>query len=140
MSEEHADIDPAVIAVGDAFAAVVEHPCEEHRNALDIRLAGLREVLGAHLRHEETVVLPLVQRVMTPDEFQAVETAIGKSYPVREVPFIVGWAMDGLPADARQAMFTMAGAPYRVLHALVRRRFERAEARAFRYGDGGARL
>jgi hemerythrin-like domain-containing protein len=137
MSEEHADIDPAVTAVGDAFAAVVEHPCEEHRNALDIRLAGLREVLGAHLRHEETVVLPLVQRVMTPDEFQAVETAIGKSYPVREVPFIVGWAMDGLPADARQAMFTMAGAPYRVLHALVRRRYERAEARAFRHGGGG---
>ena len=58
---------------------------------------------------------------------------------MREVPFIVGWAMHGLPEDARAAMFALAGAPYRVLHALVRRRFERAEARAFRYGDGGAR-
>ena len=65
---------PAGDGVGDGFAAVVEHPCEEHRNALDIRLAGLREVLGEHLRHEETVVLPLVQRVMTHEEFQAVET------------------------------------------------------------------
>ena len=137
MSEEHADIDPLVTAVGDGLAAVVDHPCEEHRNALDIRLAGLREVLGEHLRHEETVVLPLVQRVMTPEEFQAVEKAIGTSYPVREAPFIVGWALAGLPEDARAAMFTMAGVPYRLLHALVRRRFERTESRAFRYGDGG---
>jgi hemerythrin-like domain-containing protein len=139
MSEEHADIDPLVTAIGDGFAAPVAHPCDEHRNALDIRLAGLREVLGEHLRHEETVVLPLVQRVMTQEEFQAVEKAIGKSYPVRDVPFIVGWALEGLPEDARSAMFALAGAPYRVLHALVRRRFERSEARAFRYGDGGAR-
>ena len=140
MSEEHADIDPLVTAIGDGFGAVLEHPCEGHRNALDIRLAGLREVLGEHLRHEEGVVLPLVQRVMTAEEFQGVENAIGKSYPVRDVPFIVGWALEGLPEDGRQAMFALAGAPYRVLHALVRRRFERAEARAFRYGDRGAQL
>src|SRR5699024_6303816 len=64
MSDEHAEIDPLLRAWADGFSAVVEHPCEEHRNALDIRITGLREVLGEHLRHEETVVLPLVQRVM----------------------------------------------------------------------------
>lgn len=140
MSEEHADIDPLVTAIGDGFAALVDHPCDQHRNALDIRLAGLHEVLGEHLRHEEGVVLPLVQRVMTPAEFQGVEDAIGKSYPARDIPFIVGWALHGLSDDGRAAMFAMAGAPYRLLHALVRRRFERGEARAFRYGDGGAQL
>ena len=139
MSEEHEGIDPLVRACTDGFAAVVDHPCEEHRNALDIRVTGLREVLAEHLRHEETVVLPLVQRVMTTAEFEAVEAAIARSYPLRDVPFIIGWALEGLPADAREAMFALAGTPYRVLHALLRRRFERAEARAFRYGDGGAR-
>ena len=138
MGEEHADIDPLVSACADGFAAVAGHPCEEHRNALDIRLAGLREVLDGHLRHEETVVLPLVQRVMTTDEYQAVEKATGSSYPVRDIPFIVGWAMHGLPPEAQDAMIALAGRPYRLLHALVRRRFERGEARAFRYGDGGA--
>jgi len=137
MGDEHADIDPLVGACADGFAAVVEHPCEEHRNALDIRLTGLREVLDEHLRHEETVVLPLVQRVMTADEYQAVEAAIGKSYPVRDVPFIVGWAMHGLPPDARDQMFALAGGGYRLVHAVLRRRFERGEARAFHYGDGG---
>ena len=137
MSDEHADIDPLVGACAEGFAAVVEHPCEEHRNALDIRLSGLREVLDEHLRHEETVVLPLVQRVMTTQEYLAVEEAIGTSYPVRDVPFIVGWALYRLPADGRDRMFALAGGPYRLLYALVRRHFDRGEARAFRYGDGG---
>ena len=136
MSDEHAEIDPLLRACGAGFTAVVDHPCEEHRNALAIRLAGLREVLGEHLRHEETVVLPLVQRAMTEAEMQGVEKAIGRSYPVREMPFIVGWAMEGLPTDAREAMFALAGAPYRVVYALVRPWFRRREARAFRYGEG----
>ncbi len=138
MSEEHADIDPLVGACAEAFAALVGHPCEEHRHALDIRIAGLREVLGEHLRHEEGVVLPLVQRVMTGAEFEAVDKAIGRTYPLRDVPFTIGWAMHGLPPEARERMFEMAGTPYRVLYALLRRRFERAEQRAFRYGDGGS--
>ncbi|WP_392544553.1 hemerythrin domain-containing protein [Oryzobacter telluris] len=137
MSEEHADIDPLLTASRAALAAVVEHPCEEHRHALEIRLAGLREVLGEHLRHEETVVLPMVQRVMPTDTFTAVEKAIGKSYPARDIGFVIGWAMHGLPAEAREAMFALAGTPYRVLHALMRRRFERSEAAAFHHGDGG---
>ncbi len=137
MSEEHEGIDPLVRACAEGFGAVVDHPCAEHRNALDIRLAGLREVLDAHLRHEETVVLPLVQRVMTHDEFQSVDAAIARSYPLRELPFILGWVMYALPDDAREQMYDVAGGPYRFLHALVRRRFERGEARAFRYGDGG---
>ena len=137
MSEEHADIDPLLTASRAALAAVVDHPCEEHRHALEIRIAGLREVLGEHLRHEESVVLPLVQRVMATDEFMAVEKAIGKSYNARDIGFVIGWAMHGLPAEAREAMFALAGTPYRILHALVRRRFERSEAAAFHHGDGG---
>lgn len=133
MSEEHAGIDPLVSACAEGFRALAEHPCDAHRNAARIRLAGLREVLGEHLRHEETVVLPLVQRVMTAEEFDGVEKAIGRSYPARDIPFVIAWAMHGLPRDAREAMFASAGAPYRLLHALVRGRFERAEARAFRY-------
>ena len=141
MSEEHADIDPLVTAIGDGLAAVVEHPCEEHRNALDIRLAGLREVLDAHLRHEETVVLPLVQRVMTHEEFQARRGGHREVLPGARgaVHRRLGAGRAARPTPAR-AMFAMAGAPYRVLHALVRRRFERGEARAFRYGDGGGAL
>lgn len=65
---------------------MAEHPCDDHRHAIEIRLAGLREVLGAHLEHEETVVLPLVQRVMTEDEFAAGECATERRYRLHDAP------------------------------------------------------
>ena len=53
----------------------------------------------------------------------------------KDIPFIVAWAMHGLPPADRDRMFALAGAPYRVLHALFRRGFERREARTFRYAE-----
>ena len=139
MSDEHADIDPLVGACADGFAAVVEHPCEEHRNALDIRLTGLREVLDEHLRHEETVVLPLVQRVMTTQEY------LGGRGGDREVVPGARHAVHrrlGAVRPARRRPATRCSRwpvpPTASLYALVRRRFDRGEARAFRYGDGDA--
>ncbi|WP_404386497.1 hemerythrin domain-containing protein [Knoellia locipacati] len=134
MSDEHAQIDPALAALTTAYRAMAEHPCEDHRHALEIRLAGLREVLGAHLQHEETVVLPLIQRVMSADEFAAVERAIERSYRVRDSAFLIGWVADGLPADVLERILTQGGPPFRLLYAVVRRSHARREQRAFRYG------
>ena len=50
MSEEHAEMDPLLTACAEAFRAMADHPCDTHRRALEIRVAGLREVLDAHLR------------------------------------------------------------------------------------------
>ena len=36
MEAEHAVIDPALTACTDGFAAMREHPCADHRNALDV--------------------------------------------------------------------------------------------------------
>ncbi len=134
MSAEHEGIDPALGALTDAFAAMVGHPCDDHRHALEIRLAGLREVLGDHLRHEESTVLPLVQRVMTAEEFAKVEKDVERAYRPQDVPFVIGWAVDDLPVDARRRLLASAGPVYPILLALVRRRYERGERRAFRYG------
>lgn len=134
MITEHAEIDPALAALTGAFRAMTEHPCEDHRHALEIRLAGLRDVLGAHLEHEETVVLPLVQRVMSAAEFAAVERAIESSYRLRDAPFLIGWVSDGLPADVRERLLTRSGAPFRILYTVVHRAHARREQRAFRYG------
>lgn len=134
MSTEHAEIDPALAALTGAFQAMVQHPCEDHRHALEIRLAGLREVLGAHLEHEETVVLPLVQRVMSAADFAAVERAIESGYRLRDAPFLIGWVADGLPADVRERILAQNGPPFRILYAVVHRSHARREQRAFRYG------
>lgn len=134
-SGEHAEIDPCLDQCTRSFAEMSAHPCEDHRNALDLRLAGFGELLLDHMAHEEQEVLPLVQRVMTEEEFAAAEKAVADSYAVKDAPFIVAWAMHELPSEARARMFAIAGTPYRVLHALVRRRFERLEARTFRYAE-----
>lgn len=139
MSDEHAEIDPALTALASAWRAMADHPCDDHRHAIEIRLAGLRETLGAHLEHEETVVLPLIQRVMTDAEFATVEREIQKAYRLRDMPFIVGWVVDGLPAEARERLFSAGGPVIRILYAVVRRSYARREQRAFRHaGPVGA--
>jgi len=133
MSDEHAEIDPALTTLTSAWSAMAEHPCDDHRHALEIRLAGLRELLGEHLEHEETVVLPLVQRVMTEDEMAGVEREIQKGYRLRDTAFMIGWVTDGLPPAALERFFTFSGAPFKLLYAVVRRGYARREQRAFRH-------
>ncbi|MBM6400600.1 hemerythrin domain-containing protein [Phycicoccus sonneratiae] len=135
MADEHAGIDPELEACGAAFAALRDHPCDAHRNALDVRVAGLQELLLEHLAHEEGVVLPMLQRVWTVEEFAAAEKGVQEYYPLKEAPFLVGWALYGLPEEGRRRMVALAGPVYSVIHALVRGRFARGERRTFRYAD-----
>jgi hemerythrin-like domain-containing protein len=133
MEDEHEGIDPALTAVTEGFTAMVEHPCADHRNALDVHVTATRAALLQHLAHEETEALPYLQRVMTEEEFAASERAAAKGYPPRLLPFLVAWAFDEVPDEVATRFLTQAGVAYRVLLWLVRPRFRRQEGRAFRY-------
>jgi len=133
MEAEHAVIDPALQAVEAAFAAMRDHPCADHRNALDIRLAAATESLQVHLAHEEGQALPMLQRSLTVEENAAFEAAAGKGYPLRLVPFLVCWAFDGVPDEARRRILATAPPGYGLVHRLLKGRFERREREAFRY-------
>lgn len=136
MEDEHAEIDPALAACRAGFADLLQHPCEAHRAALEIRIETFREALDAHLAHEEGQTLPLIQRVMTAQEFAAAERAIERhAYPPRMIPTVVPWAWHRLPAEAVQRIGAQAGPAMRLLHRLLRRGFERREQQAFRYSD-----
>jgi hemerythrin-like domain-containing protein len=133
MEAEHARMDPALAACAAAFAAMVDHPCEEHRADLAGRVAATHETLLAHLAHEETETLPLLQRTLSTEEFAQCEKAAERAYPLRMVPFLLPWAMDGLPPDAKQRMLGVAGPVYAVALRLLDGRYRRGEARAFRH-------
>lgn len=133
MEAEHAHIDPALAACGEAFATMAAHPCDDHRNALDVRVTTLRDQLGEHLRHEETEALPLVQRVMSTEQFAAAEAVAAKGYPPRIIPFVVPWVADEVPSEVLDPFLAAAGAPYVVLLRVLRGRHARRERRAFRY-------
>ncbi|QBR90964.1 hemerythrin domain-containing protein [Nocardioides euryhalodurans] len=130
MEAEHEQVDPALAGCAAAFAAMAEHPCTDHRNALDVRVTAVRSVLLEHLAHEETEALPLLQRVMTPEDFAAAETAADKGYPTRLLPFILPWAMAEVPAPVVATV--LRGQPgLGFVLRLLRRRFERREQKVF---------
>jgi iron-sulfur cluster repair protein YtfE (RIC family) len=133
MEAEHGVVDPALAAVDTAFAEMSAHPCVDHRNALDIRLAAARECLHEHLAHEEGQALPMLQRTLSVEENETFEAAADKAYPLRLVPFVLPWVMHELPEDARDRVVAMAPPGYGLIHRLLRGRFEKRERVAFRY-------
>ena len=133
MEAEHELIDPALTACTDAFAAMVEHPCADHRNALDVEVTEVRELLVNHLAREESEAIPLVQELMSQEEWDAAEKAIGKEYGLRIIPFAVPWVFKGLPADKAAEVLPLLALPHRVLLRVLRPGFDRREAVAFRY-------
>jgi len=133
MESEHGEIDPALASCAQGFADMDEHPCDDHRNALDVHVTATRVALLDHLRHEETEALPLLQRVMTADDYAACEAAAAKGYPPKTFPFLLPWMAAGLPADVVSKVLREAGPVFAVLLKLFRPGFERQERRAFRY-------
>ncbi len=133
MEAEHDRIDPSLHSVAAGFASMLEHPCDDHRNALDVHVTATRAALLAHLAHEETEALPLLQSTLTAEENAAFEHAAQRAYPLRMVPFLLPWASAGLPDDVRRRIVESAGPAYGLLLTLLRGRYERGERRAFGY-------
>ena len=133
MEAEHSVVDPALEATTEAFARMREHPCADHRNALDIRVSSVREILDQHLAHEEGHALPMLQRTLTDEDNAAFEKGVGKSYGLKIVPFLLGWAVDELPEEARERLVASAPPGYGLLERLLRRGYLRRERVAFRY-------
>ncbi len=133
MEVEHGHIDPALAAVRQGMADMVAHPCDDHRNALDVHVTATRGLLADHLRHEETEALPLLQRVMSTEEFAVSERAAADGYPVRLVPFLLPWVADGVPEDVMRRLMADAGPGYGAALKLFRWGYTRRERRAFRH-------
>jgi hypothetical protein len=139
MDADHEQIDPALACASGAFAAMAEHPCSDHRNALDVVVTEVRELLVTHLAREEREAIPLIQELMTPAEWDASEKAIAQEYGLRVVPFVVPWVFKGLPADKAAEVMPLLELPHRVLLRLLTPRFLRREAVAFRYAGSPSR-
>ena len=134
MEAEHAGIDPLLEACARGFAALAQRDDEDARVALVADVTRARDRLGAHLGHEERDALTLVQRFLTADDWGRMDEQIGAGYPVRLVPFTLGWLLHELPAEGRAAAAGFLGRPAYALSSLAFRwPFERTERAAFRY-------
>jgi len=132
LEAEHAVIDPLLASVTADLRALAGGNGED---ATRLRLAGttvqLRDALTAHLAHEESDGMTLVQQHLTPEDWTRLdEEVFSKDYTAREVPAVIGWLASGCPTEALRRM-PGANPALVLLARIMARRFDRREARIF---------
>lgn len=113
MEMEHAEIDPHLEQVEHAFAdcAAAE---------LITGVQALRELLAAHLRHEENDALPLVDTHLGTDGWAEFGRAIRRTQGgLRAGAAYLPWVLDGAPAAVQHRVLAMLPTPARVLYRRV---------------------
>jgi hypothetical protein len=138
MEGEHDQIDPLLTSVAEGFTALagdrLPAGAEDVRAGLKVRMAATRDLLARHLEHEETEALVILQRHSTTADWHRIEKEqIGKHKIPVPMPFLVGWAAEGVPPKERDLVFATVGTPFKVLWLLTRRGFRRGERKAFKY-------
>jgi hemerythrin-like domain-containing protein len=134
MEAEHSEFDPLLDACEEGFARLAEHADDDARAALAVRLAAIRECLARHLEHEETVAIPIIQRVLSQEDWERLEEEHFKEdLSPGKVLRVVPWAAYGVPRDVLDSVFAKTGLGFKVVWLATRRRFLRRDARAFRH-------
>src|SRR3954452_9076859 len=93
MAEEHRGIDPVLVSSSAGFARLASTADERIRAGLSADVAELNTLLHAHLEHEETQALVIVQQHLGVEEWKAFEEEVGKDYKPWDIPFALCWAL-----------------------------------------------
>lgn len=109
MEAEHDEIDPLLAGCAAGLAALAAGSDADTRAALVVRTAATRERLGHHLGHEESEAMALVQRHLTPAEWEAMHPEFGRHYTTRDALFALPWVLRGVPAELRPAALAFIG-------------------------------
>lgn len=112
MEAEHARIDPLLAQV-DASLAATDHA------GVANNAAELAETLAAHMEHEESQALPLVEAHLGPAGWAAFRTATGKIQGLRGGAEFFPWMLDGASADTSKRVLSMLPPPARLLYRAV---------------------
>lgn len=139
MEAEHDRIDPQLESCRHLLAQLAQAGPQQDRGRLraqlSVRLAETRELLGHHLRHEESEAIAILQRHTTPEDWERIEEEHfddGKKDP-GFLLYACNWIAEDLSPAVLDGIFAKVGQGFRVVTWLGRRRFRRLEQRAFRY-------
>ena len=134
MEAEHAEFEPLLAACEEGFARLAEHVDDDARAALAVRLSAIRQCLARHLEHEETGAIPIIQRVLTQEDWDRMdEEHFKEDLTLGKVVRVVPWAAYGVPRDVLDSVFAKTGLGFKLVWFATRRRFLRREERAFRH-------
>lgn len=135
MEAEHGQIDPLLAKCAEGFREMTEAPTAPARDRLAADVAAFRDLLDAHLAHEETEALPLVQRHLSRAAWADSEKAAQAEFTFADVAFALPWTALEVPPEDLREVLADGGLFLRVLLALTRRRFLREHRVAFRWAS-----
>ncbi len=135
LEAQHAGIDPLLTATREGLRALADGTGgAAAREALAATTARLRDDLQNHLVNEEANGMPLVQRYLTPQDWDRLDREVfQRDYTAREVPAVLGWVSNGL-TDEQLRRLPGANAVFLALARLLGRRARRRDARVFGAG------
>jgi len=133
LAAEHAEVAEIVSSIErdlQSLAGGSADPSAKER--LTRSTEELRDVLGAHLAHEERDGMVLVQEHLTQQDWTRLdEEVFAKDYGPREVPAVLGWVVSGLPAEAARRIPGADSAAFRAFARAASWWFDRREPRIF---------
>ncbi len=112
MEAEHALIDPSLAAIDQAFAD--RDPAALSRSAHELA-AGLT----AHMGHEETDALPLVETYLGTKGWAAFIGHIRSEQGISGAAEFMPWLLDGAGSATRNQVFSVLPPPVRVVYRAV---------------------
>lgn len=129
MEEQHERIAELYRHAGRSAESFSAQADAVSREALAGTLTELNDALGEHLHDEEVHILPLVERVMTVPEWEALSERGRAGIPKDRLLVFLGFLLDANTPERGRAMLAKSPASARVAWALLGRRSFRREYR-----------
>jgi iron-sulfur cluster repair protein YtfE (RIC family) len=114
MHDEHTHIDPLLAAVEGALA-----DRDGGHQRLGDTVDALASALYGHLGHEERDVLPLIDRSLTPAEWQAFGNDQRRRTGIRGAAQFLPWLLDEASPEQVKAVLGGLPAPLRVVYRRI---------------------
>ncbi|HSB86397.1 MAG TPA: hemerythrin domain-containing protein [Ilumatobacteraceae bacterium] len=133
LADDHHQLDQLI----DTIAAALAHMASGSREwapAHSVALSAaveLRDLLLEHLDLEDADVLPMIERNISVEDFEAIEKQLTKFMSLRQALFTVPWWMAVTEPEVAAKSYDEAPLLLKVIYALTRRSFARRTALAF---------
>lgn len=111
MEAEHATLDPLIASVDEAVRLT-------DPDALRAGLSRLGTGLSAHMRHEETEALPLIERRIGQEGWDGFAQGIRRAQGLRGIAVYLPWVLDDAAETVRAAVLGVLPPPARLVYRL----------------------
>jgi hemerythrin-like domain-containing protein len=109
MADEHALVDPLMQEIDERLA----HGALDELPAYFDKLAA---VLAAHLEHEESAALPVIQDTLTPQQWAAFGDDQRRRVGIRGAAWFFPWLLDGATPEQVDCVLGLLPPPIRLAH------------------------